>query len=93
MPSNPPARSAAPTRSSAPARSAAGGWRVQLGAFSEAGNAHAQWSRLSGHFGGVDPAYVKAGKVTRLQAGPFRSKADAQRACAAARVACVVVAP
>ena len=77
----------------APAARPAKGWRVQLGAFGEAGNARALWSQLSGRFNGVDPAYTKAGRVTRLQAGPYRTRAEAQRACSAAHVSCVVVAP
>jgi len=90
-----PARDRGPARASVPAPPPrpARGWRVQLGAFSEAGNAQALWSKLSGRFGGVDAAYVKAGRVTRLQAGPYRTRAEAQRACSAAHVSCVVVAP
>ena len=92
--SAPPVRERAPVHAPAPAPRVVGkGWRVQLGAFSEAGNARALWSRLSGRLGGVDPAYVKAGRVTRLQAGPFHSRAEAQRACTAAHVSCVVIAP
>ena len=70
-----------------------GGWRVQLGAFRDRGNAEALWARVHGHMAGAQPSYVKAGAVTRLLAGGFASKADAQHACAASGTACVVVAP
>lgn len=80
-----------PAAATAPAAHG-GGWRVQLGAFRDAGNAHALWGRVGGKVGG-SPAYVAGGGVTRLQAGPFASKAAAQHACAAAGGGCVVVAP
>ncbi len=85
-----------PTPKPAPAAKPAassGNWRVQLGAFSTPGNAQAQWNSVRGKLGGAQPFYVKAGAVTRLQAGGFASKAAANRACASAGVACVVVAP
>lgn len=67
-----------------------GHWRVQLGAFRAPGAAQALWSRVGARVGG-QPGYLKAGAVTRLQAGPFASKADAERACHASGVSCVVV--
>lgn len=73
-----------------------GGWRIQLGAFRDRGNAEALWSRLRGRLGGAQPSYTLVGGVTRLQAGGYPSKAEATRACAAAKAAgaaCVVVAP
>lgn len=70
-----------------------GGWRVQLGAFRDRGNAEALWARVRGRMAGATPSYVKAGDVTRLLAGGFASRADAQHACTAAGTACVVVAP
>lgn len=69
-----------------------GGYRVQLGAFRDAGNAKALWTRIAPRVGG-SPSYASAGGFTRLQAGPFRTRADAQRACAKSGVSCVVVAP
>ena len=72
---------------------ATGKWRVQLGAFRDQGNAETQWNTVRGRLRGAQPFYTKAGNVTRLQAGGFASKADAARACSAARVPCVVVAP
>lgn len=94
----PPAPRAAPAP--APVRAAASGrWRVQLGAFSSPANAERQWrsvrTRVSG-LSGLQPFLVRAGAVTRLQAGPLASRAAADRVCAAARVsgtACFVVAP
>ena len=75
-----------------PAAASGGAWRVQLGAFGNPDNARALWAKVGARVGG-SPAYVKAGSVTRLQATGFASKAEAQRACAKAGTACVVVAP
>ncbi len=72
---------------------ATGNWRVQLGAFRDQGNAETLWNRVRGKLRGAQPFYPKAGGVTRLQAGGFASKAEATRACSAAGVPCVVVAP
>jgi cell division septation protein DedD len=76
----------------APAPRSTGGYRVQLGAFREAGNARALWSRIGARVGG-QASYPVAGGFTRLQAGPFRTRAEALRACTAARTPCVVVSP
>lgn len=74
-------------------------WRVQLGAFGDPGNARALWNslerRVSG-LNGLQPYLVKAGAVTRLQAGPFASKAAAEKACGSVKAAgqsCLAVAP
>ena len=83
---------AKPAPKSTPVR-ATGKWRVQLGAFRDQGNAETQWNTVRGRLRGAQPFYTKAGNVTRLQAGGFASKADATRACSAAGVPCVVVAP
>ncbi|MEC3910847.1 SPOR domain-containing protein [Sphingobium sp. CR2-8] len=82
----------APARpaSSAPAPAASGGWRVQLGAFGEEGRARALWSQLSRKVSGLSayqPYLVKAGAVTRLQAGPIASSGDAARLCGAIKAA------
>jgi tetratricopeptide (TPR) repeat protein len=84
----------------APSRPAAGGgWRVQLGAFSSAANAQRAWATLrgkAGALGSLQPQYVSAGAVTRLQAGPVPSRDAANRVCAAAKAAgsaCFPVAP
>ena len=60
-----------------------GSWRVQLGAFGVAGNADRLWSQLSSNsaLSGARKALVPSGRVTRLQAVGFNSRADAQRAC------------
>jgi cell division septation protein DedD len=84
----------------APAPAAApSGWRVQLGAFSSPDNARRHWAEVSGRGGalsGLQPFLVRAGAVTRLQAGPLANRAAAERACGAVRSgggACFVVAP
>jgi len=84
----------------APVAAAAGGrWRVQLGAFGTAGGAQRAWAGLKGKvgaFASLQPQYVAAGAVTRLQAGPLASRAAADRVCAAAKsagAACFPVAP
>jgi cell division septation protein DedD len=79
---------AATTRPAAtpkPASVAAGDWRVQLGAFRDAGNARGLWSQVAGKFAGRKPFYEQAGAITKLQVGPFASSAEASRACAAIR--------
>jgi TPR repeat protein len=81
----PPAKPVAKVAGTAKAEaSARGAWRVQLGAFSARGSAEALFRKLAGNaaLGGRQPYYVPAGKVTRLQAGPFDSRAAAAAACA-----------
>jgi TPR repeat protein len=94
-PGTPPA-----ARAGAAVPAAAGGrWRVQLGAFGNAGGAQRAWAGLKGKvgaLGALQPQYVAAGAVTRLQAGPLASRAAADRVCAAAKAAgsaCFPVAP
>ena len=83
----PPVATAAARPAPSPAKPAAqaairdGGWRVQLGAFGDAGNARALWAKVGSRFPGRQPYYVKAGAVTRLQVGPFASQGDAAKAC------------
>jgi cell division septation protein DedD len=60
----------------------AGGWRVQLGAFSQRSSAEALFRRFAGSLAGHQAYYVAAGPVTRLQVGPYPSRAAAQSACA-----------
>lgn len=67
-----------------------GGWRVQLGAFGDAGNARSLWARVGSRFPGRQPYYVKAGAITRLQVGPFASQGEANRACGAVKP-CIAV--
>lgn len=85
----PPAISAAPPADAtrpAPAVTPAattGLWRVQFGAFGQPGNADALWNRLKGRpeLSGKQRLNVKAGAVTKLQAGGFASQAMAQATC------------
>lgn len=73
-------------------------WRAQLGAFGVDANARSLWASLGKKYPAVaarQPAYVKAGAVTRLQAAGFAGKADADAFCAELRKggqACMVVA-
>ena len=79
---------AAPSPASAGAASptsASGAWRIQLGAFSQRGSAETLFKKLSGALAGHQPFYVAAGPVTRLQVGPYPSRAAAASACAALR--------
>lgn len=71
-----------------------GKWRIQLGAFSQRGNAEALYRKLSanGVLAGRRPFYVAAGTVTRLQIGPFESKNAAETACKALGVPCFPIA-
>jgi TPR repeat protein len=59
-----------------------GGWRIQLGAFSQHATAEALFARLRGKLGARQAFYTPAGKVIRLQVGPFESRAAAAVACA-----------
>jgi cell division septation protein DedD len=72
---------------------ASGMWRIQLGAFSQRGSAEALFKKLagSGAVAGRQAFYVPAGAVTRLQVGPFESRAAAQAACNALKQACFPV--
>lgn len=87
-PVTPAARPAA--RPAAPTPAASGNWRVQLGAFSEDGRARALWTALGGKVSGLSayqPYLVKSGNITRLQAGPLKSSAEASRLCGAIKAA------
>jgi cell division septation protein DedD len=72
---------------------ATGNWRIQLGAFSQRGSAEALYRRLSGKaaLAGRSPFYIAAGNVTRLQVGPFSSRASAAAACGSLGTACFPV--
>lgn len=98
----PPAPIAPAYRSSprpTPAISSGYAWRVQLGAFSQESNARALWASSKKQIASLNPLQpylVKAGGLTRLQAGPLRSKAEAERLCATLRAhgsTCLIVAP
>jgi TPR repeat protein len=77
----------------APVGPASGGWRIQLGAFSQRGSAQALYQRVSGKaaVAGRQPYYVAAGAVTRLQVGPYASRGAAEAACRAVGVSCFPV--
>jgi cell division septation protein DedD len=62
-----------------------GNWRIQLGAFSQRSSAEALFKKLQGTaaLSGRSATYIAAGPVTRLQVGPFESKAAAASACSA----------
>ena len=102
----PPATRPVPPVTSPPPRPTAtvvargGGWRLQLGAYRDDGNAHNLWRRIesSGVVPGLQGSFPKAGALTRLLAGPLASGADAARACGAIKAAipgaaCVPLAP
>jgi cell division septation protein DedD len=75
------------------------GWRIQLGAFRDSGNARKLWHSLQGRvgaLGGLQAYYVPSGTLTKVQAGPLESSAEVARICAAVRptgTPCVPVAP
>lgn len=58
-----------------------GGWRLQLGAFGDPGNARKLWGQVGGRFPGRSVSYVKAGTLTKVLVGPFASRAEAAGAC------------
>lgn len=67
-----------------PPAAASGDWRVQLGAFSTEARAKALWDKLESGvsaLSGLQPYLVKAGGITRLQAGPFETRAQADTIC------------
>jgi cell division septation protein DedD len=74
-----------------PAVPATGAWRIQLGAFSQRSSAEALFHKLSGKLAGRQAYYIPVGAITRLQVGPFESKAAAAAACRAVGQACFPV--
>lgn len=80
----------------APAQDVSGAWRVQLGAFGVRANADALWKRVKDRpeLSGREKLMVPAGRIAKLQAGGFASRAEAQAACSrltAAGFACLTV--
>lgn len=79
-----------------PAPAQSGRFRIQLGAFSEAGRAQALWKSLTRRVSGLSayqPTFVTSGGLTRLQVGQLASAIDAERLCArikATGAACLV---
>jgi cell division septation protein DedD len=95
-----PARPSAPPPKAAAASAARDGrWRIQLGAFADAAKAGALWPAVQRRvpaLSGLSSYQVRAGAVTRLQAGPLADKAEADRVCRAVKAAgqpCLPVAP
>ena len=82
MPSAPVAVAAAvPTN-------AGGDWRVQLGAFSDENKAKDLWNNLESRISALarmQPYLVRAGGITRLQAGSFATRAQADSLCGAVK--------
>ena len=76
-----------------PVPAAHGNWRIQLGAFSQHASAEALYRRVESKppLAGRNAVYVTAGPVTRLQVGPYESRAAAATACAAVGTACCPV--
>ena len=59
-------------------------WRIQLGAFGNANNAEKLWTKISSNvteLSELEPILSSDGNITRLQTGPFASKADADAIC------------
>jgi cell division protein FtsN len=75
---DPPVRPAAATAATGP-------WKLQLGAFSVAGNADRLWSELAGRpmLAGKSKQIASSGRLTRLYARGWPSEAAAQSACKA----------
>ncbi|MEO9469330.1 SPOR domain-containing protein [Parasphingorhabdus sp.] len=86
----------APVAVAAPVRSAKGDWRVQLGAFSNQNKAKNLWSSLENRISALrqlQPYLVTSGNITRLQAGPFATRQQADRMCGTVKStgnACIV---
>ncbi|MBB4630633.1 SPOR domain-containing protein [Sphingosinicella soli] len=71
---------------SAPATNVAGGgWRIQLGAFSQEARAREAWTGLRrdypGIVAGLEPVYAPSGSMIRLQAGSFANPGEANSIC------------
>ena len=78
-----PAPQAAPAPAAAVEQSS-GPWKVQLGAFGVAGNAEKLWGQLAGRseIAGRERVLLKSGRLTRLLAGGYASRDEANAACA-----------
>lgn len=70
-------------RPAVPATQGSGGFRVQLGAFRDTGSAQRLFGRLAPRLPGARMFLVPSGTMTRLQVGPYASRAAATSACAA----------
>jgi TPR repeat protein len=74
------AKAAPPPPSVAPVEK--GDWRIQLGAFGQRATAEALATRVRGKTGAQQAFFVPAGKVVRLQVGPYATRGAATAACA-----------
>lgn len=83
---SPPIPVRRPALQPATSRPAANGnFRIQLGAFGKQDSAKTLWTNLEGRVGelrSIQPYLVPTGNVTRLQAGPFATRSDANAMCA-----------
>lgn len=86
-PSPAPAKAApqpSPAKSvSVPRATSGGAYRIQLGAFRDAAAARRLFAQLGPRLGGAAMTLVPSGAMTRLQAGPYPTRAAAASACAA----------
>lgn len=82
-----PAATPAPPAAARPAAAMTGPWRVQLGAFSVPANAERLWARLStrAELAGARKLLVKEGRISRLLAAGFPTRAAADAACRSLR--------
>lgn len=67
-----------------------GDYRIQLGAFGQQEGARSLWNRLEGSVNdlqSIQPYLVTVGNVTRLQAGPFTTRAQANAMCTKVKAA------
>lgn len=78
----PVAPPALPAKTVSPSTTHSGNWRIQLGAFSQRKSAESLFANLSAKLSGRQAYYIPVGTITRLQAGPFESRAAAAAACA-----------
>lgn len=74
----------APVRNAQPSPITAGLWKIQLGAFSVSGNAEKLWRQLASRseLAGKARLIVPSGRLTKLLAGGYPSRAAADQACA-----------
>lgn len=76
-----------PTAASKPT-TRSGSWLVQVGAFRSRSSAEARFAAVRSSapsFADLQPFLQEAGSVTRVRAGPFTSRAEADKACRAIR--------
>jgi len=95
----PPQVVAPPAPTESPVRSDSGHWRIQLGAFGDQAKAQRYGEALVARESALSDMkffLVNAGSVTRLQAGPLASKAEAEHLCAGLKAhgqACIAAKP